>query len=208
MKEKMRINLFQIQKVLPDLDLMRLEDDKLLALISNWSAFLFDHEFRCSQSEDPIKYCKEEFHKVGYVNANNLHCQFRRDHLVRAEYALELLKICGFTYKDVGNDKKRIELTTEKMKKVTEFIKERIDNFNMLFEVSRNEDDYEFTENSGKIRFIKNMTKFLKHIGLKLRPHDVRTRKSRKKSKNKKSEKEQKKYSLQRLFDLKLNINP
>ena len=63
-KEKMRINLFQIQKVLPELDLMKLKDEKLLDLVSNWSAFLFDHEFRISQTEDPIKYCKEEFHKI------------------------------------------------------------------------------------------------------------------------------------------------
>ena len=89
----------------------------------------------------------------------------------------------------------------------------------MLFEVSKNADDYDFVERCseklGKQRFMQNMAKFLKPIGLKLKSHDARQRK-RKKSKSKKKSKSEKKnkttqrrqsYSLQRLFDIKLNIN-
>merc|ERR1712098_752470 len=77
-KDKILINLFQIKKVLPRLDLEELDDSKLLNLTKHWAVFLFAHEFRNSEMEDPIGFCTEEFHKVGHPNANNMHLQFRR----------------------------------------------------------------------------------------------------------------------------------
>ncbi len=79
-----------------------------------------------------------------------------------------------------------------------------------MFEVSSEPGDYEFVqgieEKAGKHRFMKCMTKFLKHIGLKLKALDARKR-SRKQNKNKSKETVRQKYYLQRLFEIKLNVN-
>ena len=91
-------------------------------LTKHWTAFIVDHEFRESQSEDPIEYSLKEHHKTGYVSDNNLHRQFRRDYLVRARYGLELLKICSFSYSDIGDKKKTILFTNEVMQGVTSYI--------------------------------------------------------------------------------------
>jgi len=66
-------------------------------------------------------------------------------------------------------------------------------------------DDYEF---AGKYEFSRHMTKFLRPIGLKLPAYDARKgRRTGKKKRKKSKESPVKKYSLQRSFDIKLNVN-
>ena len=202
-KVKMRLNLFQIKQVLPNVNLLEMEDSKLLNLIKHWSAFLFEKEFRDSEMEDPIEYCVEQFHRVGHPNDINLHQQFKRDRLVRARHVLELLKICGFAFSDVGDKIKKVTITEEMMAGVTNFIvPERLNDFHLLFAVSNDPTKFEFVnvedKNRGRQRFSTLMTKCLKHLGLKLGLHDGG---KKKKSRSKRSKKI-KKYSLQRMFDV------
>ena len=211
-KVKMRMNLFQIKQVLPDEDLEKMNDEKLIALTKYWSAFLFAKEFRESEMTDPIEYCKEQFHRVGHVNANNLHQQFRRDWLVRARYILELLNICGFSYSDVGDKSKMIELKDEVMTGVTNYIvHDRLNNFHTLFAVPKDPAQYEYVKvedkGRGKQRFSTLMTKLLKHLGLKFQRQDKGRKRGARSRNAKKRKKENKgnvsKYSLQTLFDVK-----
>ena len=119
---------------------------------------------------------------------------------------MRLVDICGFAYSDIGDKTKKIEITEDVMLNVTKYImrSDHLEELHILFELPNDPTEYTFVEATdksvGKQRFSRLMTKCLKHLGLKLNVH---TNKRRGKKRKKGESMKIKKYSLQRMFDVK-----